>query len=799
MRSLHRAPAPPDRSGAAAGFAPPALGEADERPSPALVGIHLHVLELIAAGSPLRTVLEALVLGIEEQSDAMLGSVLLVDDDGVTLRHGAAPHLPESFNQALEGLAIGPAAGSWGAAAHGKRPVVVADVAVDPLWADYRELAQHHGLRACWSLPVVGAGGDVLGVFAFYFTQPRLPGPHEVRLAQAAVHLARLAIERDRADRGMRRMQELLASSQRLAHVASYEWDGVTGRVVWTEETYRICGVDPATFAPSYERFLEIVHPDDRATFAGVIEESLRTAQPFHCEQRIVRPGGEVRMLEAWGEPARDASGRVRWIHGICQDVTERHRAERALREAEEMYRGIFENAVEGMFQSTPDGRYLTINPALARLHGYGSPQEVLAEVTDIGRQVYVNPSRREEFKRLLDAQGSVRDFEVEVWRRDGSTTWVCLNARLVRREDGRPAWYQGFVVDMAERKRAAQALRESEERYRKLFENSKDAVFIVEHGRLLASNPAAHELFGYAPEQTGQLRLQDLLVAPRAVALLRRLARDRVRDVDVTLRRRDGAEVHCLVSASARRDAAGRIVGYDAILRDVTAQRLANWGLRNLSAHLLRLQDDERRKLARELHDSTGQELAGLAMNLAVAVQGSARMSARARKALLASRRLAEHCASEIRTLSYLLHPPLLDESGLVSALRWLADGFTARSGIALELDLPAEPVRVGADRETTLFRIAQEALANVHRHSGSGSAIVRLARGRGQVALEVRDRGRGMPRRQDEAQGGLQRLGVGITGMRERVRQLGGWLEIESGAAGTTVRAVLPLKEEP
>jgi PAS domain S-box-containing protein len=391
-----------------------------------------------------------------------------------------------------------------------------------------------------------------------------------------------------------------------------------------------------------------------------------------------------------------------------------------------------------------------------------------------------------------------VRDFEAEVYRRDGSTTLIGANARLVRQDDG-SVLYQGFVVDLAERRLAAEALRHSEERYRNLFENSKDAVFIVEHGRLLAANAAAQALFGYARDEMAQLRLVDILVAPHGTRLLRRLVRDRVRDVEVTLRRRDGAEVHCVVSASPRRDGAGRIVGYEGILRDVTAQRLANWGLRNLSAHLLRLQDDERRKLARELHDSTGQELAGLAMNLAAAVQGSGRMSARARKALLTSQRLAEHCASGIRTLSYLLHPPLLDESGLGSALRWLADGFTARSGIALELDLPAEPVRVGADRETTLFRIAQEALANVHRHSGSSSAVVRLSVDGGQVALEVEDHGRGMPQRRNEPPGGLQRLGVGITGMRERVRQLGGWLEIESSPSGTTVRAVLPLKEEP
>jgi PAS domain S-box-containing protein len=793
-------PGRPDRvvSAAAPARAAATARAGNDRGLAALAAAQVQVLELIASGAPLGDVLERLALVLEAQADGMRASVLLVEEDG-TLRHGAAPHLPEPYVRAVDGLPVGTGAGPCAAAAQTRRPVVVGDISSDTLWADHRELVRSEGFRSSWSLPVLSGRGDVLGVLAFYYTEPRLPGPHDAALAQAATHVARLAIERDHNERGLRRMQALLATSQRVAHIASYEWDVATGHVMWTEETFRICGVDPETFVPSYERFMDLVHPEDRGIVAGTLETSLTTGQPFHFEERIVRPGGDVRILEAWGEPERDGSGRVRWIKGICQDVTERRHADRALREAEEMYRGIFENAMEGMFQSTPDGGYIAVNPALARLYGYESPQAMVAEVTDIARQIYVDPARRQEFKRLLETTGAVRDFDVEVRRRDGSLTWVRANARYMRGEDGRPGWFQGFAIDVAEQRRTAQALRESEERYRNLFENSRDAVFIVEYGRVLAANPAARELFGYEQDELGQLRVEDLLVSPRPMALLRGLVRDAVHDLEVTLRRRDGAEVHCVASVNPRRDEAGRIVGYEGILRDVTAQRLANWGLRNLSAHLLRLQDDERRKLARELHDSTGQELAGLAMNLAVAVQGSGRMSARAKKALLNSQRLAERCAAEIRTLSYLLHPPLLDESGLVSALRWLADGFTARSGIALQLDLPAEPVRVGGDRETTLFRIAQEALANVHRHSGSPDAVVRLARGRAQVRLEVQDHGRGIPPRQDEPGAGLQRLGVGITGMRERVRQLGGWLEIESSAAGTTVRAVLPLEDEP
>ena len=214
---------------------------------------------------------------------------------------------------------------------------------------------------------------------------------------------------------------------------------------------------------------------------------------------------------------------------------------------------------------------------------------------------------------------------------------------------------------------------------------------------------------------------------------------------------------------------------------------------LRELSVRLLQTQDEERRRIARELHDSTGQKLAALAMNLSLVDKSAEALDARARKALAESLDLLDRSSRDIRTLSYLLHPPLLDERGLAAAVRWFTDGFTRRSGVQVKLEVPPDLPRLPEQIEMALFRIVQEGLTNIHRHSGSSTAMIRLVVDQCQVQLEMQDDGKGLPKPRSD--GYVAPLGVGITGMRERVKQLGGEMMLESGSSGTTVSVTLPL----
>jgi signal transduction histidine kinase len=221
-----------------------------------------------------------------------------------------------------------------------------------------------------------------------------------------------------------------------------------------------------------------------------------------------------------------------------------------------------------------------------------------------------------------------------------------------------------------------------------------------------------------------------------------------------------------------------------------------ANENLRGLSARLLQLQDDERRRIARELHDSVGQMLAALNMNLST-VRADVERLAKTANALTDSENLVQQMSTEVRTISHLLHPPLLDEAGLASALRWYVDGFVLRSKIKVALDLPEDFGRLPRESETAIFRVVQECLTNIHRHSGSPIARIRLRQRDDHVSVEIEDKGKGIAPEKQEEMNSSGTPGVGIRGMRERLRQLGGTLEFRSNGSGTLVTVELPLTE--
>ncbi len=214
---------------------------------------------------------------------------------------------------------------------------------------------------------------------------------------------------------------------------------------------------------------------------------------------------------------------------------------------------------------------------------------------------------------------------------------------------------------------------------------------------------------------------------------------------------------------------------------------------LRELSGEVLRIQDEERRRIARELHDGTGQTLAALKMALAV-LEKSFPLIADS-PALKEVRQFSDEALREIRTTSYLLHPPLLDETGLESALRWFTTGYSERSNVETSVIMDGENERLPAEYELCLFRVAQECLTNIHRHSGSKTAIVRLKYTDATIQLEVIDQGQGVSEDLQRKIAYGESAGVGLRGMRERVRKLNGRMEIQSGRSGTTVTVLLPI----
>jgi PAS domain S-box-containing protein len=224
-------------------------------------------------------------------------------------------------------------------------------------------------------------------------------------------------------------------------------------------------------------------------------------------------------------------------------------------------------------------------------------------------------------------------------------------------------------------------------------------------------------------------------------------------------------------------------------LITDLTSQKQQM----EFAQRLQSMQDEERRRLARELHDSVGQNLAALSMNIAIVQAQSHKLDSLGARAVSDNAGLVEQVSREIRTISHLLHPPLLDIAGLASALHWYADGFSERSNIKVDLEIPSDFGRLPDELEITIFRIVQECLTNIHRHSGSSTATIRLYQEGDRLTVQVQDRGKGIPLEKHheliESGGG----GVGFAGMRERLRRLGGTLEIKSDESGTAVSAIL------
>jgi len=328
------------------------------------------------------------------------------------------------------------------------------------------------------------------------------------------------------------------------------------------------------------------------------------------------------------------------------------------------------------------------------------------------------------------------------------------------------------------------------------IVEFSGDAIIGLSlDGEILSWNSGAELLYGYTADEVMGRHISTIVPSDReqeySQNLKKRRMGEQIENFETVRVRKDGSFVDVSVSVSALKDIKGRVLATASITRDISERKRAEQELQRLTAHLLNLQDEERRRIARELHDVTAQNLFVINLNLSRLQRGRIEAS-EAQVVLTESRELCDQALQEIRTLSYLLHPPMLDQAGLAGALRWYVAGFTKRSGIDIKMAGGPEIGRLPSDIEMALFRIVQESLTNIRRHSGSSFAEIRLEKDEDQVILQIRDQGRGMPKLVSTES---ESLGVGIAGMRQRIRQFGGVLEIESSDQGMVVTARVPI----
>ena len=347
------------------------------------------------------------------------------------------------------------------------------------------------------------------------------------------------------------------------------------------------------------------------------------------------------------------------------------------------------------------------------------------------------------------------------------------------------------FVIQEAEGHRVY-TLEGSDLPYSTLVEKMQQGAAMLDgKGCVVYCNLSLAQLLGVPRETIVGQYLKDLL-APADHSACQKLlqeAQTASSEGEMRLRLADGNVISASFSftvLSRDKSATGVLV------TDLTTQKQQM----EFASRLQHLQDEERKRIARDLHDSVGQLLAAIGMNIAVVRSQAHKLDAEAARAVADNAMLVEQASVEIRTISHLLHPPLLDVAGLASAIRWYVDGFSERSHIQVSLEIPADIGRMPADMEIAIFRMIQECLTNIHRHSGSATAAISLKQEGDLIAVEVRDSGKGIPldKQQELAEPG--RGGVGLNGMRERLRQLGGTLKIQSKETGTVVTAKFSVK---
>ncbi len=436
-----------------------ASSELERMRAEALLSGEKRVLEMLARGAKLPEMLEALAANVEEQSGEMLCSILLLDRNGINLRHGAAPSLPQAYNQAVDGIAIGPESGSCGTAAYRKELVIVSDIATDPLWVKWKDLALSHGLQACWSAPILSKKSDVLGTFAMYYRTPRSPEERDLRLIDRAVYLAGIAIESKRAEEDqweLERKLRLIADNAAEA-ILAYDMNRHLIYVNPAVEEQTGYSVDEMRA----RQFIKWVHPEDDARMMDLWEKLYQGQGYSGAEFRIVTKDGRVKwILGSWG-PLWDENGKQLGVQGRELDITDRKEAEERLRKSEMSLAKAQQTAHLGSWEQDLASGVLEWSEETYRIFGLPPGRPITEEFFFSCVHPDDRAAVRKAAREALD-EHTTYSIDHRIVRLDGSERWVHEQGEYVFDDRGQATRMVGTVQDITERKLLEDQLRQA-------------------------------------------------------------------------------------------------------------------------------------------------------------------------------------------------------------------------------------------------------------------------------------------------------------------------------------------------
>jgi len=651
-------------------------------------------------------------------------------------------------------------------------------------------------------------------------------------LARVQTHLemARVRYEGEEALRQHRERFDLVAQASK---VGFWFCDLPFDKLIWDNRVKEHFWLPPDADV-TIDTFYERLHPDDRERTRQAIETSISKDAPYDIEYRTLAPDGRLKWIRAIGRTFRDLEGQPLRFDGVTLDVTAQKRVE----ETTGLLAAIVTSSQDAIISKDLNGIITSWNEGAERIFGYRPEETIGKPITLI-----IPPDRRHEEPAILARlrRGERIDhFETIRMRKDGTLLNISLTISPVRDASGRVVGASKVARDITEQKRAEERQRqitaeavEANAKFRAVFEQTTVfAGIMTKDGVLIEANKMSLEACGHRAENvlgrpfwdTGwwqnhqesrdKIRAAMPLVAqgiPYRETLNYSWGDGTERIVDFALYPIVDADDQIIFLHPTGVDVTDikrTEEKYRHLTETLESEVRARTGelekrnievlnqselLRLFSQRLLQIQDEERRRIARELHDSSGQLIAALAINLGKMAEQLKGTNSVFAKDTEESEQLVQQLSQEIRTMSYLLHPPLLDEIGLTEALRWYIQGLAERSGLQISLNVAKDFERLSREMELALFRLVQECLTNIHRHSGSRTAVIAIARKDGIVSLDICDEGKGITLDK------LSRLqshssGVGMRGMNERVRQFGGEMKVESNDNGTKISFVLP-----
>lgn len=642
----------------------------------------LRVFEHLAHGGSLPEVLVLVAEYMEKSRPEFIASIMLMDTDKKHLVFGAAPSLPDSYNQQLCSIEVGEGNGSCGTAAWRKKTVIVEDLHTHPHWTGYRDSAIEAGLRACWSEPILDSSGSVLGTFCIYLRQPGRPSAEDLKQVHQVSHLAAIAIQRKRDEAMLRE------SEQHYREIFDNSLDALFLLEVTQTGHFRSIEVNPAGAKligiPRSEligKTLEEVLPEHLAQQAITkYRTCINEGTTIDEEVKLHFPIG-TRVFHLTLIPLHHETGYIYRIIGIARDITERTRAEQILHRREEEFRALVENTPDFIARYDLNARYLYANPALEQLLGAPLAELRGRHPNEIAPAFFTNSPISQ---RILEVAGSGTPAEMEL-----------LSEGL----------------------------------------QTEHAPPIVQHVRLV-------------PEFDRSGRVSSILTIGRDISAIRAAERS-------------------LEESHAR--------------------------LRDLSRRRETAREEERKRIAREIHDELGQHLTALRMGISLLRFQFGKNNPLLVKRIQSVMTLVDKTIQVVRNVASSLRPAALN-MGLPLALEWLVTEFTEHTRLQCRLNVPKEVLHIDDEHATAAFRVVQESLTNIARHAAASRVDIRLTCDSCNYLLEIRDNGKGFdtsaPREKT----------FGLAGMQERGLMLGGKVSIISSPGnGTLIRLLIPINIPP